>query len=337
MLCVANAEEAGELIELGWARPILLLGTELAACHGKGKDELAQWLVENDVRVTPAESQDLQVLAEAGRRIGKPAHVHFMLDTGMSRMGLAEHDLEQLIAQAADNQYLFAEGLYTHLATADEADKSFANQQLRRFDGFISKLGAAGIRIPITHAANSAAVLDMPGCCYEMVRPGIAVYGYYPSAGVTSRPELRPSLTLVARLLLVKQIPAHSYIGYGCTYRAERDMTIGLVPIGYGDGYDRRLSNRGRMTVAGRLAEVVGRVSMDLTVVDLTAVVKQGISVSAGMEVTVIDSNRAAANSVESIAAELGTIPYEVVTRLGRRVHRVAGTSWRANREDGHR
>lgn len=323
MLAVAAICEAQELRRLGWSRPILLMGCELSAYAGPEGDQWAQWLVENEIRVTAMSLQVVEMLIRAAEKVLKPAIVHLMLDTGMSREGIYEQPTMEIIRRLKDVNTVTIEGLYTHLSTADASDKRFAQQQLQRFRKFLADLSGQGVKIPIIHAANSAATIDLPESHFDMIRPGISIYGYQPSRQMHNHPDLRPAMRVVSVLTIVKQIPAGSYIGYGCTYQAPADMVIGLVPIGYADGYDRRFSNNATMTIADQSVPVIGRVSMDQTIVDLTELDRSGISVCPGRQVIIIDYNRDSANSVESLADLLDTIPYEITTSLGARVKRL--------------
>jgi len=201
--------------------------------------------------------------------------------------------------------------------------QGFAHRQLDCFAAFVDELRGKGINIPLLHCANSGAAIDIPESHFDMIRPGISVYGYHSCEQMHNKPDLRPAMEVVGFLTLVKRIPRGSLVGYGCTYRAETDMTIGIVPIGYADGYDRRLSNTGMMSVEGRMAPVIGRVSMDQTIVDLTRLTADGTTVAPGHEVIVIDNVREQPNSVESLARVLGTIPNEIVTGLTSRIKRV--------------
>ncbi len=324
MLCVATIAEARQVQELGWEGPILLLGAEFSIYSEKEKEELARWIVESGLRITVTNKKDVDVLSAAAESLKKPAVVHVKLDTGMTRMGISEEPLCELIRQIRGNKNIIIEGLYTHFAAADEKDKSFTNYQLQRLTKFIKQLQTNGIEIPIIHCANSAAVLDLHESHFNMIRPGISICGCFPSPEVHNRPDLKPAMKVVSYLTLVRKIPAGTYIGYGCTYRASKDMVVGLVPIGYGDGYDRRLANIGKMTVAGHIVPVVGRISMDLTTIDLSVPLDKGCKLSASDEVIIIDNVRSAPNSVESIAAEIQTTPYELLTQLGARIVRVA-------------
>jgi alanine racemase len=324
MLCVATIHEAEKLVSIGCDIPILMLLPELSIYRDDQKKELASWIVEKGIRTTVTNSIDLAALSDAAAEQGVQATVHFKLDTGMSRMGLNEESLSSLLAEAIGNSNIRTEGLYTHLATADEENKKVARAQLKRFEKFVSDAGAAGLEIPIAHAAGSGAIIDLPESHFNMVRPGISVYGCVPSHDLINHPGFRPAMKLVSYLVLVKSVPKGSHIGYGCTYKAKHDMTIGVVPVGYGDGYDRRLSNKGQMTIEGHLVPVVGRVSMDQTVVDLTALVKQGIGITVGQEIVVVTDVRGEPNTFEAIAQEIGAVPYELMTGLGNRVNRIA-------------
>jgi len=238
-------------------------------------------------------------------------------------MGLAREDLLTLIARSWTEDGLLVEGLYTHLATADAGDKEFARRQLDAFTSFIAEIDGKGMKPPLLHCANSGAAIDIPESHFDMIRPGISVYGYHSSEQMQNKPDLRPSMKVIANLALVKSISKGSMVGYGCTYEAENDMTIGIVPVGYADGYDRRLSNTGMTCVEGRMVPVIGRVSMDQTIVDLTRLTTEGVTMAPGHEVIVIDNVREQPNSVESLACLLGTIPHEIVSRLTNRIKRV--------------
>jgi len=323
MLAVAAIPEAKQLKELGWDGTILLLGSQLSIYTGKKKNEIAEWLVAKQVRITAMYKEDLDALDDAAKRLGKKAVVHLMLDSGMGRMGLDEQKVLQLIDAIDGLNSIDIEGLYTHFSTADSPDKTFSMYQLKRFNDFIKKLKSAGLNIPLIHAANTPAAIDLKESHYDMLRAGIAVYGYQPGTKMHNKPDLKPVMKLVSYLYAVKKIKEGGYAGYGNTWQAEKDTMVGLVPVGYGDGYDRRLSNKGQMKIAGTLVTVVGRVSMDQTILDLTPLLRKNIDVVPGMEVTVIDNDPKAPNSIESIAEQLQTIPYEIITKLGSRIKRV--------------
>jgi len=323
MLAVAAIPEAMQLRDLGWEKPILLLGSELSIYTGNNKNEIAEWLIANQVRITAMYKEDLQALDSAAKRLGEKAVVHLMLDSGMGRMGLDEQKVLQLIDAINGLNSIDIEGLYTHFSTADSPDKTFSKYQLKRFDDFLTKIKSSGLNIPLIHAANTPAAIDIKQSHYDMLRAGIAVYGYQPGTQMHNKPDLKPVMKLVSYLYAVKQIKEGGYAGYGNTWQATEDTTVGLIPVGYGDGYDRRLSNKGQMKIAGILVPVVGRVSMDQTILDLTPLLQRNIDVHPGMEVTVIDNDPKAPNSIESIAGQLQTIPYEIVVKFGSRIKRV--------------
>lgn len=323
MLSVATISEAAELRQLGWDKPILLLGSELSIYKGKAKSDAAGWMVENDVRITAMYTEDIDALEQAAEKCGKPAGVHLMLDTGMSRIGHPETELMKLADDIASREMVNIEGLYTHMAAADQEDKTFSSEQLARFRKFVKKFRKTGHCPAVIHMANSAALIDMQAEFFDMTRPGIAVYGYHPSSEITNRLDLKMSLKLKTFLETVKEIGAGSFVGYGCSYRAGRDMLIGVAGVGYGDGYDRGLSNKGVMKILDIEVPVIGKVTMNQTILDLTGLSRQGITPYPGMEVTVIDNNRDSVNNIERIAVALGTVPHEVAARLGRGIKRV--------------
>lgn len=324
MLAVVTIAEARELRLLDWTGPVLLMGAELNIYDAQQKAEHADWLVTNDISVTISSLEDLQALGTAARRCGKIARVHVMFDSGMTREGVYESFAKELVEHARIEPRMQLEGLYTHFASADEADKAFTQNQIRRFSDFVASVQKPGLEIPLIHAGNSAGTIDLPACHFTMVRPGISIYGCHASDDMITRPDLRPVMRVKGYITLVKDIPAGSVVGYGGTYRAERSMTIAIVPMGYADGYDRRLANCGKVLIAGEVANVIGRVSMDQVIIDVTALAAKGMRPVPGDEAILIDNRSGSPNSAEAIARQIGTISYEVLTQLGRRVVRVA-------------
>lgn len=323
MFAVANFNEARQLSDIKPPCPVLVLGSHLSIFEGENQKGIAEWIVDNGVRITAMLKSDIDAIVKACEQLNKKAYVHIKLDTGMSRMGLDRDKLWDLVEYIKQFENIEIEGLYTHLSTADAEDKTLALSQLQQLRNFIKVLKSKCVEPVLIHADNSAAVIDMPDVDFNMLRVGIALYGYQPSREMKQCPELKPAMRVVSRLLAVKNIKKGTCIGYGCTYKAPNDMTIGVVPIGYGDAYDRKISNRGKMKVADTIVPIVGRVSMDQTIIDLTETVKKDSNIKAGDEVVVIDNDREAPNSVENIAELLGSIPYEITTRLGPRIVRV--------------
>jgi alanine racemase len=212
------------------------------------------------------------------------------------------------------------EGIWTHFAVSDEADKRYTRQQFQLFEELIERLENKGLTVGMRHAANSGAIIDMPETHLDMVRAGISVYGLYPSHDVDmNKIHLQPALSLKARVVHVKQVPAGTRISYGGTWQSTRATTIATVPVGYGDGYSRSLSNRGRMLVHGRRAAIVGRVCMDLTMLDVGEL--NGVEIEE--EVLVFGRQGNEAITADEIAAQLNTINYEIVTSITGRVPRV--------------
>ncbi len=323
MLAVATVTEARQARELGWQLPILLMGTELSIYQGALKRDVAEWLVRNNVCITMLAIDDLHAIEEAAKAVEMPAKVHLKLDTGLSRMGVDESQLLELIERIEACPNVLIDGLYTHFASADERGCAFAGGQLQRFEKFVGVLRSRSTKTPTLHAANSAAVVNLPGSHYDMVRPGIGVYGYQTTPSELQRIDLSPVMRVVSSVMLVKRVPEGSDVGYGRSFRTKRESILGVVPIGYADGLDRRLSNAGFVTVKGIPAPIVGKISMDQTIIDLTEIANQ-TTITAGCHAVIMDNNPNSPNSVESMARHLDTIPYEIVTSISPRVVRLA-------------
>ena len=310
-LAVATAGEAFRLRELCYLGEVLMLFPTGPRAPG----DLLGRLLTAEIRLTVISHEEVTLVERAARRTGLTGGVHVKVDTGMGRGGLAPSEAPGLTARIRSADHLQLRGLYTHLACADEADKASANRQMACFMRVAAACGREGLTL---HAANSAAVIDMPSTHLGMVRPGIAVYGYQSSEDMLNFAALRPSLRLTGRIMQVKDVAPGSRCGYGLTYTFDRPSRIALVPVGYADGYLRSFSNRAVMRVAGRDVAVRGRVSMDQTIIDLTGVP----AAKPGDEVEIISPIRSDPHSVESLARLAGTIPYEITCRLGNRVER---------------
>ncbi len=314
MLGVAIVDEAVELREAGIRTPILVMG--LAP-----EDDLAD-AIAHGLALTvdgPATARPIERLA--ARRDARVA-VHLKIDTGMNRLGVRAESAAQAAADVAACPHLTLAGVYTHLACADLADDAVTPGQLAAFaealEAVRARSGAGGPEPPVVHAANSAALLARPESHFQMVRPGLALYGVHPCEAARDV-SLEPILTLKSHIVATKTVKAGEGVSYGHRWRAERERLIGVLPIGYADGYARALSNRGRGRAAGRLVPVVGAVCMDMTMVDLTDVPGAGV----GLEVTLIEADNASPLSAAALAEAAGTIPYEVLTGIGKRVSRV--------------
>ncbi len=323
-LGVARIEEGRVLRKAGILAPILVFGYI-------PKTDLHD-LIEYDITATAYSVENARDMSEAATELGRNIRVHVKVDTGMGRLGYLP-DAKQYPAERGERldtivddivsidkmSGLCLEGIYTHFATADNSDKRFANEQFNLFKNLLSRLKKTGLEIPLKHAANSGAIIDMPETHLDMVRAGISIYGLYPSGDTDRRHiSLLPAMTLKTGIIHLKKVPANFKVSYGCTYETQSPTVIATVPVGYADGYSRQLSNRGQMLVSGRRAPVVGRVCMDLTMLDVGHIPE----VSLYDEVVVFGKQGDASLSVDEIADSLSTINYEIVTSVSERIHR---------------
>lgn len=312
-LGVARVAEGVDLREAGIEAPVLIMGyTTPEQFSEVVRRRLTQAVYTMDMGLA---------LAEAAARAGTKARVHFKVDTGMGRIGWVDtsHVVQEALALAR-NSNLEIEGVFTHFAAADAADKGYTLQQFQRFMEIIDKLSQNGLEFPLRHAANSAAIIELPQTHLDLVRAGIIVYGLYPSDEVNkSRAALSPVMSLKARVSYVKKVPAGFKVSYGCTYITERDTLIATIPLGYADGYSRLLSSRGEVLLNGQRAQIVGRVCMDQLMVDAGAIP----SVKVGDEAVLIGKQGGKQISADEIAARLGTINYEVTCMVNHRVPRI--------------
>lgn len=313
-LGVATLSEAVPLRQAGIAAPILVFGY------------LPPWQMREAVRlgitVTLYSLETAQALAQAAQSLGIPVHAHLKIDSGMGRLGLRAEQVDMITGIADEIQKLPGielEGIFTHFACADSADQTLNQLQLARFKAVLAALEAKGLRPPIVHAANSAATLSLPEAHFNMVRPGIALYGLHPSDEVRLPAGFQPALTFKTQIAQVKDIPAGECISYGCTFVTPTAMSIAVIPVGYADGFRRAPANWGEVLVRGKRAPLVGRVCMDQSMIDVSTI--PGVSV--GDEVVLIGQQRNEQLAAEAVAARLGTINYEVVSEILARVPRV--------------
>ncbi len=314
MLGVATVSEAVPLREAGVTAPILVFGY------------VPPWQMREAVRlgitVTLYAPEAVQALARAAQALDKTVKVHAKIDTGMARLGVRAEQLDdvlELIDTIATQPGLEFEGLYTHMACADASDLSYARLQLDRFQRVLALLDERGLRPPIVHAANSAAMLSLPAARFDMVRPGIAIYGLDPSADLRLPEGFRAALSFKTLVAQVKTIPAGECISYGCTYVTDRPMRIAVLPVGYADGFRRAPRNWGSVLIHGQEAPILGRVCMDQCMVDVPAIPQTRV----GDEVVLIGQQGQITLSAEKVAERLGTINYEVVSEILARVPRV--------------
>lgn len=321
MLGVARAEEGLCLRENGVRSPILVMGYTPV--------ERIPEMAFNNLTLTVWSEDQARLISEAALRTEAVIPVHYKVDTGMGRLGesFSDEDVSSGLAETVGRIVAVSglpgislAGIYTHFASADDEDKTHTLAQLARFLQLTKAVKVAGLSHLIRHAANSAAVIDLPETCLDMVRTGVAVYGLCPSPAMNCRRiSLHPAMTWKTRIVQRKQVPAGATVSYGSTYTTPKPTTLAVVPVGYADGYNRALSSRGQMLVSGKRVPVVGRVCMDLTILDLDGV----DDVAVGDEVVVLGQQGRARITADEIAAWLNTINYEVVTGVSRRVPRV--------------
>lgn len=316
-LAVSSVDEGIELRQEGIDAPILVLGYTDPTSAG----DVVAWKLTQTVY----EPQLLAALQAAAASVHAVVKVHLKIDTGMGRIGVSNGDDALALAkQVQDSDALLLEGIFTHFATADEADTSYADKQAAKWQEICAILDREDINVPLQHISNSAAILHHPRCSDtpmgNMVRLGISMYGYYPSDEVQKAAPLRPALRFVSRIVHLKAVPAGTSISYGATHTTCADGTrIATVPVGYADGYSRLLSGKGHALVRGVRVPVIGRVCMDQLMLDVSGVP----SAEMGDEVVLYGSQGEAEITLEEVAARIGTITYEVVCDLGRRVPRV--------------
>lgn len=306
-LAVACVEEGRELREAGIDAPILIMGPVPVS--------LAEEIVELNLTPTVTSRQFALALATFAQRRGRRQPAHLKVDTGLNRYGLPPEEIIPLAESLRELPGLFVEGIYTHFACGDEADKTYTWHQYKIFAEVRRRLSW----IPLQHVANTATLLDMPELALDMVRPGIGLYGCYPSAEVSRSALLRPVLSLKARVSRLWRLAPGETVGYGRTWTAPGPSIVALVPIGYGDGLPRLLSNRGSVLIRGKRAPLVGRISMDMCVADVTAIPEVQID----DEVAIIGHQGDETIPVEEIAQLCNTISYEILCGISPRVPRL--------------
>ncbi len=307
---VATPEEAHEILDIADGTDIYILGyvrhEEFSFCAGKN--------------VIPAifSYEDALACSKAAENTGKKIKINIKVDTGMGRIGFsANEESADTVARIAKLPGIEIYGLFTHFATSDCEDKSEALIQIELFKKFEHFCKERGVNFQKTHSANSAAVIDLPEAFGNQCRFGISMYGYAPSDEVKLEKSLIPAMTFKSHTVFVKKIKKGDAVGYGRTFIAEKDTEIATVPIGYADGYPRALSNVGKVIVNGHYAPIVGRICMDMFMIDVT-----GMNVSVGDEVILIGSDGNLSVDADDIAKLTGTISYEILCGVGKRIPR---------------
>lgn len=310
---VATAEEAYELKENGINKPVLILGYTFKEDYER--------LIKEDVRLTVFTDEMLSDIEKAAENVGKKAYVHVKLDTGMSRIGVQADDTGfEFVLKVSKSKDVVLEGLFTHMARADEYDKTKANKQIDSYIEFTKRLDEKGIKIPIKHVSNSASILELKHANFDMVRAGITLYGLMPSNEVSKDIiKLYPMMRLVSHVSFVKTIEKGREISYGGTFVTKRDTRVATIPCGYADGIPRGLSNKGDVLIHGQRAAIIGRVCMDQFMVDVTDIE----NVKVLDEVVIIGSQGSETITAEEVGDVSGRFNYELVCEISPRVPRI--------------
>lgn len=312
MLAVATCDEGVALRKNNIFVPILILGYTVENC--------LEDVVLNNLTQTIFSYELAKQLSDTAVRLGKTANVHLSVDTGMSRIGFLPcgESLDE-IDRIFELPALDITGIFTHFSTADEKDKAFTRQQFERFLYMTEGIEKRGHKGLIRHCANSASIIDLPDMQLDMARAGIIIYGMLPSNEVGRGLDLKPAMSIKTHVSYVKELPEGVGVGYGRTYYTNKLTRIATLPIGYADGYSRQLSNRARVIVKGEYAPVIGNVCMDQMMIDITHIK----DVKMGDEVIIMGKSGDKAVTAEELGALMGTINYEVVCGIGKRVPRV--------------
>ncbi|MBC5630352.1 alanine racemase [Clostridium sp. NSJ-6] len=312
-LAVATLSEALELREAGIKVPILILGyTDVS---------FAEMLINNDIEQTVYSLDYAKELSKKAEALGKIAKIHIAVDTGMGRIGfLPNKKSVEEVVEISKLINLKITGVFTHFSNADEEDKSYAHNQIEKFNSFINEIEKREVNLGVKHISNSASIIDIEDAHYNAIRPGIILYGYYPSDYINKdKLKLMPALSLKCQVIHVKELPKGEYIGYGRKFRTERDSVIATLPIGYADGYIRGLYGKAQVIINGKLAPVVGKICMDQCMVDVTDIGP----VNVGDEVILLGEDNGIKNNADDMAEILDTINYEILCMIGRRVPRI--------------
>ena len=308
---VAVLEEGILLRRKGVVTPILVLG-------GIWGDQIPQY-ISHDLTLTASSVGRLDQIAAAARALGRTARVHLKIDTGMERIGVHYYSASTLQNAALRcGPWIEVEGIYSHFANADAADLSHARLQLERFHDVLSFYEKRSLPAPLRHMANSAAILQLPESRLDMVRPGILMYGVLPAIGLVCPTGIEPALAWKSRVVYFKVVRPGHPVSYGSTWRSDHPVRLVTIPVGYGDGYFRALSNKAAVLIRGRRYPQVGAVCMDQIMVDI-----ENDSAYNGDETTLIGADGSERITVEDLAAWAGTIPYEILTAINTRVPRL--------------
>lgn len=312
-LAVAILTEAIELRKANITHPILILGYTPPSQYGK--------VLEYNLIQTIYNYEEAKILSNKAVEQKKTVTVHLKVDSGMGRIGfLPTNESIEDIMNISKLPSIFIEGIYTHFAKADEIDKSHVNDQFKKYTELVNKLEEKGLNIPIKHVSNSAGIIDLPEFNLNMVRAGIMIYGFYPSDEVNKNNiKLKSAMTLKAKISNLKTVAKGTGISYGQIFITEKESKIATIPIGYADGFTRMLTGKAEVYINGKRANVVGKICMDQCMIDVTEIE----DVKLGDEVVIFGYEKEGYPEVDELAAKIGTINYEIICMVGRRVPRV--------------
>jgi len=309
MLGVAYLEEGVALRRAGLDLPILVMGGIIG-------DQISAF-IQHDLTITASSVDKLAAIEAEAARMGRRAKVHLKVDTGMERIGVHWYSAEPLLAASLRCEHVDIDGIYSHLANADGGDLTHAREQIRRFHQVLSFYSERGLRPPLRHLSNSGAVLNLPEARFDMVRPGLLIYGVIPG-NLEDDIDVKGALCWVSRVVYFKVVQPGSPVSYGSTWAPDRMTRVVTVPVGYGDGYQRRMSGRAHVLIGGVRYPVVGRICMDQIMVDIG-----WDSAFNGDEVVLLGQQGEACIRVQDLAEWTGTITYEVLTAINTRVPRI--------------
>ena len=309
-LGVAFVEEGILLREYGIKIPILVLG-------GVWGNQVPLFL-KNDLAITASSIDKINQIDEAASSLKVKAKVHLKIDTGMERIGVHYYNAEKFLEATLKCKNVIVEGIYSHFANADSKDLTHTKLQFERFSEVISFYEKRSLPSPIKHISNSGGILQMPEANLDMVRPGILMFGVYPSSEVPKKIKVKPALSWKSLVIYFKVIKPGHPVGYGLTWQTEKPIRAVTIPVGYGDGYFRNLSNKSEVIIRGKRYPVIGNVSMDQIVANINK-----DSAYNGDEVILIGSDGNISIACEELAEWAGTIPYEILTNINTRVPRI--------------
>ncbi|MBU6390888.1 MAG: alanine racemase [Planctomycetota bacterium] len=311
MLGIAILEEGIQLRDRGINAPLLLLG-------GIFEDQIDA-VIQYDLIPTVYDLKLAETLSKRANYFNKAVKIHIYVDTGMGSIGVMYHKAVEFIKYIKDMKGLFIDGIYTHCSCSDEKESEYTYLQIKRFKDVLAALDAIEVRVPLRHMANSGAIIGYPDAYLNMVRPGLSLYGLYPSEDVPRDIGIKPVMSFKTRIIHIKDMEPGDFVSYGRTYRVTVPTRVATLPLGYDDGYNRLLSNHGKVIIKGVKVPIIGRICMDQCFVDVTSIK----DVSVGDEVVLYGRQGQETISIESIANQLNTISYEVVCNMSKRVPRI--------------